>query len=285
MPCEPFILRPAPSGGFLREDLQLAAERLKQIGAIDGRVQLPPTDGSELLGILAGAAMSTAEKFGIGATQLGLPALLDRVINGRFCGVPDGAFDNVHIAAFGSPGGRWDRGALTYQINPGAPTLNPSVNAIIAGAFQQWQNAPPFSTSGRSRRVPTSPSPSVRRTWICTTGALRSGLAAGAPATARLSLSPGWSASRSTTCTCTWPGRACPAIRASSGPASMVIPGHHNGRLRGSVRPTGQLSPPSTPVSGASPHPGSSWPGRGLVETRVSSSPATWTSKTGLLNK
>ncbi|MEH2112327.1 MAG: hypothetical protein V7K39_07265 [Nostoc sp.] len=38
----------------------------------------------------------------------------------RFCGTPDpGGDGGIHIAAYGSPGGRWSRGNLTYSINLG----------------------------------------------------------------------------------------------------------------------------------------------------------------------
>jgi Matrixin len=59
----------------------------------------------------------------------------------RFCGTPDPGGGGIRIAAYGSPGGRWSRGNLTYSVNlMGYSGLTQNVvNGVIAAAFQQWQ--------------------------------------------------------------------------------------------------------------------------------------------------
>jgi hypothetical protein len=75
---------------------------------------------------------------------------LVELLNRRFCGVPDGG-GNIGIQTFGSPKGRWQKGALRVSINasgcnfanpPPAPATNPT--AVIMGAFGQWQAASNF---------------------------------------------------------------------------------------------------------------------------------------------
>jgi hypothetical protein len=64
----------------------------------------------------------------------------------RRCGVPDPSSGGILPAAFGSPGGRWSRGSLTYNVNAsGCLGLTPNeVNTGMASAFQQWQAVAPF---------------------------------------------------------------------------------------------------------------------------------------------
>ena len=76
----------------------------------------------------------------------------------RFCGTPDPGGGGIRIAAYGSPGGRWSRGNLTYSVNlmgyidlsllPQNLNLGllpqNAVNGVIAAAFQQWMAIVPF---------------------------------------------------------------------------------------------------------------------------------------------
>jgi hypothetical protein len=77
-------------------------------------------------------------------------ALLSKVLGGvetgvRRCGVPDPSPGEIHPAAFGSPGGRWSRGNLTYSVNVSGTGLSQrAVDGILASAFQQWQAATRF---------------------------------------------------------------------------------------------------------------------------------------------
>ncbi|KAB0600848.1 matrixin family metalloprotease [Cupriavidus pauculus] len=73
-----------------------------------------------------------------------LQAILD-ALNRPHCGVPNGSHGPTQIQTFGSPGGRWDRGVLTFSIDPAGSGLPPNdVVNTIAGAFAQWQAASGF---------------------------------------------------------------------------------------------------------------------------------------------
>jgi hypothetical protein len=72
------------------------------------------------------------------------PLLEPAFVNGS-CGTPTGSMSDIQIQTFGSPGGRWSRGMLTFSINSaGANLPSAIVNNIIAGAFAQWQDVSPF---------------------------------------------------------------------------------------------------------------------------------------------
>jgi hypothetical protein len=90
--------------------------------------------------------MQVLQKFGVASLKEAIAG--QKPINRRFCGVPDRTFGDLQIAAFGSPGGRWNRGNLRYQINPIGCNLTAitaiQVNTTLVSAFQQWQNASPF---------------------------------------------------------------------------------------------------------------------------------------------
>jgi hypothetical protein len=61
------------------------------------------------------------------------------------CGNPTGPMGDVDILTFGSPGGRWSRGMLTFSINADRSNLPANVvNNIISSAFAQWQAVSPF---------------------------------------------------------------------------------------------------------------------------------------------
>ncbi len=65
----------------------------------------------------------------------------------RQCGVPDPTGGGIHITSYGSPGGKWDQGNLTYSINLSGSGLPAAfVNGVIAGAFAQWRAASPYFT-------------------------------------------------------------------------------------------------------------------------------------------
>jgi hypothetical protein len=78
-----------------------------------------------------------------GGAALGLVDSLDD----GFCGVPEQG-GRIGPLTFGSPGGRWTRGALNVSINvAGATFVNatpaaPNAGAVIAAAFAQWQTPP-----------------------------------------------------------------------------------------------------------------------------------------------
>ncbi|HYD38545.1 MAG TPA: hypothetical protein VEA60_13090, partial [Allosphingosinicella sp.] len=56
------------------------------------------------------------------------------------CAVPSKPKGNVQIQTFGSPGGRWSRGILTYSVNPQGCNLSAqTVLARIDAAFAAWQ--------------------------------------------------------------------------------------------------------------------------------------------------
>ena len=61
------------------------------------------------------------------------------------CGNPTGSMSDIQILTFGSPGGRWSRGMLTFSINAAGSSLSSHVvNNIISDAFTQWQSVSPF---------------------------------------------------------------------------------------------------------------------------------------------
>lgn len=61
------------------------------------------------------------------------------------CGTPTRSMNGVQIQTFGSPGGRWSRGMLTFSINAAGSNLSANVvNNTISGAFAQWQAISPF---------------------------------------------------------------------------------------------------------------------------------------------
>ena len=64
----------------------------------------------------------------------------------RYCGLPDET-EGIHIDTYGSPGGRWPRGNLTYAVNVAGSTLTQGfVDGVLRAAFNQWQMAAPFFT-------------------------------------------------------------------------------------------------------------------------------------------
>ena len=70
---------------------------------------------------------------------------LKRLLEQRFCGVPDRMTSGLQIQAYGSPGGRWSRGNLSYRVNSTNCNLSAAVvNQVIASAFQIWQSASPY---------------------------------------------------------------------------------------------------------------------------------------------
>lgn len=78
--------------------------------------------------------------------QAGIKVII-AAIQQRFCGVPDINSEYIHVSAYGSPRGRWNRGNLTYSVNSAGSNLSLSViNGVMANAFQQWQSAAPFFT-------------------------------------------------------------------------------------------------------------------------------------------
>jgi len=63
----------------------------------------------------------------------------------RRCGVTDPSAGGIHITAYGSPGGRWSRGNLTYNVNVNGSGLSQAdVDGVMVNAFQQWRVAAPF---------------------------------------------------------------------------------------------------------------------------------------------
>lgn len=109
------------------------------------------TDRSEISPELAAAIGEAQRSVGerssdrIRARDLDLIGHLGGALDGRFCGVPDHG-GNIGPLTFGSPGGRWTRGALKVSINAaGCNFANPgNPTAVIAGAFGQWQAAANF---------------------------------------------------------------------------------------------------------------------------------------------
>ncbi|MFD8320425.1 matrixin family metalloprotease [Kitasatospora purpeofusca] len=58
------------------------------------------------------------------------------------CGVPDDIESEIEIQTFGSPGGRWERRALSFSVNPAGANLSPSVvTSTVAKAFSVWQGS------------------------------------------------------------------------------------------------------------------------------------------------
>ena len=67
----------------------------------------------------------------------------------RFCGVPDEVGQHpIDIQTFGSPGGRWKKGALTVYIDARNCTgmSHEDAVAVIMSAFHQWEQASLFFT-------------------------------------------------------------------------------------------------------------------------------------------
>jgi hypothetical protein len=75
----------------------------------------------------------------------------------RFCGVPDGhePGGGLNPLTFGSPGGRWNTGFLTFSVDttgcvlaagtlPVGQSLSAFIEGVVANAFQQWQDASGF---------------------------------------------------------------------------------------------------------------------------------------------
>lgn len=72
-----------------------------------------------------------------------LGSLQDRTGRG-FCGTPDRG-GTIGPRTFGSPGGRWPQGILTFSVNAAGCNLPaPTVNAIIQQAFALWQGVTTF---------------------------------------------------------------------------------------------------------------------------------------------
>ncbi|MCM3763742.1 matrixin family metalloprotease [Neobacillus niacini] len=56
------------------------------------------------------------------------------------CDVPSESMSSIQIKTYGSPGGRWQSGRLSYSINPTGCNLSAAdVTATINAAFAQWQ--------------------------------------------------------------------------------------------------------------------------------------------------
>jgi hypothetical protein len=83
--------------------------------------------------------------FGVKSLRAAIAAHEERHQAQRVCGVPDTPFTPVQKQTFGEPMSRWERGNLSYQVNPAGCNLNADiVHEVVAGAFSQWQNAAPF---------------------------------------------------------------------------------------------------------------------------------------------
>lgn len=62
----------------------------------------------------------------------------------RFCGVPDPQ-PGVDMTVFGTPGGRWSRGTLTFHVDSARSGMAPNVvDSVISRAFALWQQTTPF---------------------------------------------------------------------------------------------------------------------------------------------
>ena len=115
------------------------------------------------------AAITAAQKdvvgdiSGLTAVPMLEPLRLDHIdlivgigetLQGRFCGVPDRGGGTIGPLTFGSPVGRWPRGALTVSINTTgcnfvnlpSPSFPGTPVAAIMGAFANWQAASSFFT-------------------------------------------------------------------------------------------------------------------------------------------
>jgi hypothetical protein len=74
-----------------------------------------------------------------------VPAPPNQPADGRFCAVPDRPMSDLQIRAYGSPGGRWTRGNLSFRVTNSPPGMAVAqVAAIVGGAFQQYAAATPF---------------------------------------------------------------------------------------------------------------------------------------------
>jgi hypothetical protein len=64
---------------------------------------------------------------------------------GSGCGTPSRNLSGIQIQTFGSPGGQWSRGRLTFSIDPSGANLPAAVvNTTITRAFALWQAIIPF---------------------------------------------------------------------------------------------------------------------------------------------
>lgn len=127
--------------GFLSPD---------DVVAVDTDADVRP----ELVDAIEAARLSIGEeaadvRSGVGLRDFdGLGGLVD-LLTRRFCGVPTHS-TGLTIQTFGSPGGRWHRGALKVAIDPtnaqfADPSPTPSnATMVIVAAFRQWQAVSPF---------------------------------------------------------------------------------------------------------------------------------------------
>jgi hypothetical protein len=66
-------------------------------------------------------------------------------LNQPRCGTPDLASSQIDFKTFGSPGGRWSKGVLVYNVSSaGSAMEHNDVRAAIRSAFDEWQNACPY---------------------------------------------------------------------------------------------------------------------------------------------
>jgi hypothetical protein len=124
--------------------------RIDPDSRFDGQATLPANvaDATQRSGrldpsgeVLGQADHSPARQFDIGRA--------------RRCGVPDFAPGDLRPTAYGSPGGRWTRGNLTYSVNVGTSGVTPAtVEPVMKRATDQWSAAQPFFTF---TRVPPGP--------------------------------------------------------------------------------------------------------------------------------
>ncbi|HXI71878.1 MAG TPA: matrixin family metalloprotease [Verrucomicrobiae bacterium] len=120
------------------------ASALRHFGYLGADVDVLKTKDRSAAAALDEAAHEFQRTWGL--RKFGLDSL-GELIDSRMCGVPDRMTSGLHIEAYGSPGGRWSRGNLTFRVNAMGCNLPPAtVNSIITNAFKLWQAAAPFFT-------------------------------------------------------------------------------------------------------------------------------------------
>src|SRR5690625_4030016 len=113
---------------------------------VPGEVIAAISDAARLAGVELSAGLSDVRIVDQLERRFDIQDLIDRLTRAR-CGVPERVRSGIQIQTFGSPGGRWSRGALTVSVNPaGANMPANAVTATILNAFMRWQAASPFFT-------------------------------------------------------------------------------------------------------------------------------------------
>ncbi|MCB1885774.1 MAG: matrixin family metalloprotease [Geminicoccaceae bacterium] len=132
-----------PRGDLARLQTQLvdhgflAREHVQDVDAQDGV-------SAELSSAIAAARLAggigRGTKVGETIDHRGIVEIIER-LSDHYCGTPDrGGAGGLRPLAFGSPGGRWSRTALTFSINTaGCVGLSgPAAAGVIAQAFGLW---------------------------------------------------------------------------------------------------------------------------------------------------